>query len=148
MSKEPRLPECGHDPAGIDGVTWNIMGQVYTPKQYDERQFVWHATFTGFIERGDCTTELTSVTAPALLIRGERDSYVSTAAQESLLQVLPHAKLITYEGHGHACHWENPERFVNDLVLFLTSHRASASATASAAAPHDRIEVHGRNARA
>ena len=97
--------------------------------------FVWHATFTGFIERGDCTSELTSVTAPALLIRGERDSYVSTAAQESLLQVLPHAKLITYEGHGHACHWENPERFVNDLVLFLTSHRASASATASAAAP-------------
>lgn len=45
MSKELRLPDCGHDPAGIDGVTWNIMGQVYTPKQYDERQFVWHATF-------------------------------------------------------------------------------------------------------
>jgi quercetin dioxygenase-like cupin family protein len=26
-------------------VTWNIMGQVYTPKQYNDGQFVWHATF-------------------------------------------------------------------------------------------------------
>ncbi len=39
------LPDCDRTPTGIDGVTWNIMGQVYTPKQYDERQFVWHATF-------------------------------------------------------------------------------------------------------
>lgn len=39
------LPDCDHSPTGIDGVTWNIMGQVYTPKQYDDQQFVWHATF-------------------------------------------------------------------------------------------------------
>ena len=47
MSQAPAasLPDCDHTPTGIDGVTWNIMGQVYTPKKYDDQQFVWHATF-------------------------------------------------------------------------------------------------------
>ena len=30
---------------GIDGVAWNIMGQVYVPKQVTEDSFSWHATF-------------------------------------------------------------------------------------------------------
>lgn len=96
--------------------------------------FVWHAAFSGLLETGDCTSELTSVTAPTLLIRGERDTYASAAAQIRLLQVLPHATLITCEQHGHAFHWEDPQRFVNDLVPFLTSQRALSSASASAAA--------------
>jgi quercetin dioxygenase-like cupin family protein len=30
---------------GIDGITWNILGQVYVPKQVSETSFSWHATF-------------------------------------------------------------------------------------------------------
>jgi len=30
---------------GIDGVSWNILGQVYVPKQISEDSFAWHATF-------------------------------------------------------------------------------------------------------
>ena len=30
---------------GIDGITWNILGQVYVPKQVCETSFSWHATF-------------------------------------------------------------------------------------------------------
>ena len=29
----------------LDGVSWNILGQVYTPKQVSEDSFCWHATF-------------------------------------------------------------------------------------------------------
>ena len=29
--------------AGMDGVHWNILGQVYTPKQITEDCFSWHA---------------------------------------------------------------------------------------------------------
>jgi mannose-6-phosphate isomerase-like protein (cupin superfamily) len=28
---------------GIDGIHWNILGQVYTPKSITERCFSWHA---------------------------------------------------------------------------------------------------------
>ena len=31
--------------ASIDGIEWNILGQIYRPKQLTERSFAWHATF-------------------------------------------------------------------------------------------------------
>jgi quercetin dioxygenase-like cupin family protein len=30
---------------GIDGITWNILGQTYVPKQVSENSFSWHAIF-------------------------------------------------------------------------------------------------------
>lgn len=29
----------------VDGIRWNILGQVYVPKHVDEASFSWHATF-------------------------------------------------------------------------------------------------------
>jgi quercetin dioxygenase-like cupin family protein len=29
----------------IDSIEWNILGQIYRPKQLTERSFAWHATF-------------------------------------------------------------------------------------------------------
>ncbi|MEM1201561.1 MAG: cupin domain-containing protein [Pseudomonadota bacterium] len=30
---------------GIDGISWNILGQTYVPMQLTESSFSWHATF-------------------------------------------------------------------------------------------------------
>ena len=30
---------------GLHGIQWNILGQVYVPKQVTEDSFAWHATF-------------------------------------------------------------------------------------------------------
>jgi quercetin dioxygenase-like cupin family protein len=30
---------------GIDGITWNILGQIYVPKSVTDESFSWHATF-------------------------------------------------------------------------------------------------------
>ena len=30
---------------GMDGVHWNVLGQIYTPKQISDDCFSWHATF-------------------------------------------------------------------------------------------------------
>ena len=30
---------------GIDGISWNILGQIYVPKQVSESSMSWHATF-------------------------------------------------------------------------------------------------------
>jgi Uncharacterized conserved protein, contains double-stranded beta-helix domain len=30
---------------GIDGISWNILGQTYVPKSLSESSFSWHATF-------------------------------------------------------------------------------------------------------
>jgi mannose-6-phosphate isomerase-like protein (cupin superfamily) len=30
---------------GLEGIVWNILGQIYVPKQVSESSFSWHATF-------------------------------------------------------------------------------------------------------
>ena len=30
---------------GMEGIRWNILGQIYVPKQHAESSFSWHATF-------------------------------------------------------------------------------------------------------
>ncbi len=82
---------------------------------------VWREAFDGFVKTPDFTSALTSVSVPVLLMWGDRDSYALRDAQDRLLEVMPQARFIAYEGFGHAFHWEDPEQFVRDLVPFLTS---------------------------
>ena len=38
-------PDITRAQTGIDGVSWNILGQIYVPKQVSDDSFAWHATF-------------------------------------------------------------------------------------------------------
>ena len=38
-------PDITRAHTSLDGVSWNIMGQVYTPKQVTDESFAWHAMF-------------------------------------------------------------------------------------------------------
>ena len=38
-------PDITRAHTSLDGVSWNILGQVYTPKQATDESFAWHATF-------------------------------------------------------------------------------------------------------
>jgi oxalate decarboxylase/phosphoglucose isomerase-like protein (cupin superfamily) len=42
MKLTPGVTRAGE---GIDGISWNILGQIYVPKQLCESSFSWHATF-------------------------------------------------------------------------------------------------------
>jgi len=66
---------------------------------------------------------------------GDRDSYVLRAAQDRLLEVMPRARFIAYQGFGHAFHWEDPEQFTKDLVPFLTSRTGRDSLGAEEHSP-------------
>jgi pimeloyl-ACP methyl ester carboxylesterase len=80
---------------------------------------VWHSTFDGFLQTPDFSSDLARVSVPALLMWGDRDTYAGRADQDRLLEVIPGSRLITYDGHGHAFHWENPRRFTKDLLAFV-----------------------------
>ena len=84
---------------------------------------IWHSTFEGFLRTPDFTRELDRVSVPALLMWGDRDSYAGPDDQGRLLGVIPGSRLITYNGHGHAFHWEDPVRFANDLEAFVAVNR-------------------------
>src|SRR6185437_2243655 len=41
----PTKPDVMAADASDDGITWNILGQIYRPKQVTEDSFAWHAEF-------------------------------------------------------------------------------------------------------
>jgi uncharacterized cupin superfamily protein len=41
----PSTPDVMAADASVDGITWNILGQIYTPKQVSDESFAWHAVF-------------------------------------------------------------------------------------------------------
>ncbi len=53
---------------------------------------------------------------PALVVHGENDHCVFSAAAEHHSKVLPNARLSLYEDTGHVPHWERPERFNRELL--------------------------------
>ncbi len=42
MNLTPGVTRAGE---GMDGISWNILGQTYVPKQLCADSFSWHATF-------------------------------------------------------------------------------------------------------
>jgi non-heme chloroperoxidase len=67
----------------------------------------------------DFSSELHKITAPTLLVWGEQDALVPRSDQHAQLAAITDSQLEVYEGTGHSVHWEQPERFTNDLVNFI-----------------------------
>jgi quercetin dioxygenase-like cupin family protein len=42
MKLTPGITRAGE---GLEGISWNILGQTYVPKEVSEDSFAWHATF-------------------------------------------------------------------------------------------------------
>ena len=71
---------------------------------------VWRETFAALFASGPPAP----AAAPTLLIWGDADELVSRAEQEAYLD----ARLVVYEGVGHAPHFEAPERVARDMAAF------------------------------
>ena len=91
---------------------------------------VWREAFTAFLKTPDFSGELSKVRVPALVMWGDRDAFAPREAQQKLLSLMPHARLIVYEGAGHGFHWEDVDRVVADLVPFLGERSATLAANA------------------
>jgi pimeloyl-ACP methyl ester carboxylesterase len=81
---------------------------------------VWRATFERFFD-DVCAPDLGKITAPTLILWGTRDSLCRRTDEDALLAAIPGARLVVYEGAGHALHWEEPARFAADLVAFAVA---------------------------
>ena len=41
----PETPGVTPAHSGLDAIVWNVLGQIYVPKQVTDDSFAWHATF-------------------------------------------------------------------------------------------------------
>lgn len=77
---------------------------------------VWRETLAGLLT---ASPKVSESDAPALLVWGDRDELAPRGDQDRLLSALRNARLLIYEGVGHAVHWEQPERVARDVASFL-----------------------------
>jgi pimeloyl-ACP methyl ester carboxylesterase len=79
---------------------------------------VWQEMFAELLEYDD-RSQLSRISAPALLIWGSADGVVNRRMQDQLQECIPRADLIVYEGRGHTPRWEDPMRFATDVAAFV-----------------------------
>jgi pimeloyl-ACP methyl ester carboxylesterase len=72
--------------------------------------------------------ELARITAPTILLWGDRDGFVSRADQDRLLAGIRGSALTVFAGTGHDPHWEEPRRVAVMISVFIARHVAPAAA--------------------
>jgi len=81
---------------------------------------VWRASLEGL-----CTavppTEGGTITAPTLIIWGQRDELLSGEDEQALSMAIPGSRLVVYDDTGHLVLWEQPERIARDLTDFINT---------------------------
>jgi non-heme chloroperoxidase len=79
---------------------------------------VWQRALDGILAVDDAA-DLRQITAPTLLIWGEKDEFLSLEEAKGLATAIPDARLLVYPETGHAVQWERPERVASNLDAFL-----------------------------
>lgn len=85
--------------------------------------YVWRSALRGQME-GDVSPVVAAISAPTLVLWGDRDGIAARSQQEAIASAIPGARMITYAGTGHNPHWEEPLRAAADITAFL--HRIAA----------------------
>jgi pimeloyl-ACP methyl ester carboxylesterase len=80
---------------------------------------VWRKTLEGLVEASPPRPGV--ITAPALIVWGDQDEFVSREDQERLRDALPGSRLLVYEGAGHIVQWEQPKRVAADISVFVAT---------------------------
>ncbi|MGP4047921.1 alpha/beta fold hydrolase [Streptomyces sp. 2A115] len=80
---------------------------------------VWRETLRGLLET-DLAATLRGILVPTLVLWGDADTVLPRTDQQRIVDAIPEATLVAYEGAGHLLYWEEPERIVQDVVGFAT----------------------------
>lgn len=84
---------------------------------------VWKSIVARSMEE-DFSGRLNSIEAPTLIVWGDQDKMASRNDQDAQAAAIGGSQLVTYEGIGHAVHWEAPQRFASDLTEFAKASHA------------------------
>jgi non-heme chloroperoxidase len=76
---------------------------------------VWKAWLEDTLA-ADVPTRTGTISAPTLILWGDRDAFCRRSDQEALLAAIPESRLSTYEGTGHCPHWEQPARAAAEIA--------------------------------
>ena len=78
------------------------------------------AMFNRLLDNDDV---LTRILVPTLVMHGDADWIVRLGAATHTAATVPGAKLLVYDGVGHAVQFDAPQRFGRDLSEFVRATR-------------------------
>jgi non-heme chloroperoxidase len=100
----------------------DFMGKEDLPWLYEEtRRNTPHVIVAFWISmsRQDYRGMLKDITAPCLVTFGRESNYYPPENSAYLKDHIPQARVIPFEGCGHALHIQNPEKFNKEAIAFL-----------------------------
>jgi pimeloyl-ACP methyl ester carboxylesterase len=83
---------------------------------------VWRSSLTG-LTTSPAPTDEGTISAPTLILWGDRDPLLAREEQEALAARIPASTLRVYEGVGHLVLWEQPDRVAVDVTRFVADTR-------------------------
>ncbi|GAA2798928.1 hypothetical protein GCM10010441_24940 [Kitasatospora paracochleata] len=116
------------DPAALRALVDSLVSRPL-PEEFAEQMVrenlrvparVWRETVHGLLDEPP-PTGLDAVTAPVLVVWGDRDRILPRSDQQRLAAAFPQATLLVHEGSGHVVHWDEPARTAADLTAFAAT---------------------------
>jgi rifampin ADP-ribosylating transferase len=83
---------------------------------------VWQESLAG-LTSSPPPIGLGTISAPTLILWGERDQLLARADQTALAAAIPDSQLLVYPGVGHLVIWEHPDRVAADITRFIRTVR-------------------------
>ncbi len=119
---------------GIDGQSWDILGQTYVPKQVTESSFVWHATLPpdSFVPRHihDTQDEFIYLLEGHLeFVIGDDDAKAGPGDLVSLPKGIPHSIHNRSGGTVKCIFWVSPTRMLYDYFGKISGLKDIAEVT-------------------
>lgn len=91
------------------------------------RMNVWRDALAGILAFRSAD-RLARLTVPTLIVGGDMDEIAPIAGQEQIHRAIRGSKFLYYEHSGHSPHWEQPQRFADDLLAFLHTAQTKPAA--------------------
>jgi 3-oxoadipate enol-lactonase len=119
----------------VRGTSPNEMSEEFVARLVDQSLAipakVWRESFLGLL-RAERAEALENIHVPTLLLSGSVDTFVRHD-QQVMLDSIPNAELVVYDGVGHGPHLAHPERVAADLLEFVHRHRVRAGQSSNPA---------------
>ena len=119
----------------VRGTSPNEMSEEFVARLVDQSLAipanVWRESFLGLLQ-AERAEALENIHVPTLLLSGSVDTLVRDD-QQVLLDTIPNAALVVYDGVGHGPHLAHPERVATDLAEFVHRHRPQAAGSSDLA---------------
>ncbi|MFL5860128.1 MAG: cupin domain-containing protein [Solirubrobacteraceae bacterium] len=139
----PTTPDVIGADASVDDITWNILGQIYRPKQVTERTFAWHAEFPPetFVPPHIHLTQdeyVYVLDGELTLFDGEADRRARAGDLVRLPMGQPHGLFNRSGGTVLCLFWVTPTRRLYDLFVAIDAMEdQNPEAVVALAAEHD-----------